>query len=70
MDSDFAKHVHASDIDWIESLFERFEKQEPIDASWKYFFEGYQVGKVDGGSTADTNEQVVAALQGRKRKVF
>lgn len=66
MDSDFAKHIHASDIDWIESLFERFEKQESIDASWKYFFEGYQVGKADGGSTADTNEQAVAALQEKK----
>ncbi len=66
MDSDFARHVHSSDIDWIESLFERFEKHEPMDSSWKYFFEGYQVGKTEGSPTESSHDQVFTSLQEKK----
>ncbi|MBQ8498424.1 2-oxoglutarate dehydrogenase E1 component [Chlamydia sp.] len=66
MDSDFAKHVHSSDIDWIEALFKRFERHEPLDSSWKYFFEGYQVGKSDVLSPSTSSDKALEALQEKK----
>ncbi|WP_284442476.1 2-oxoglutarate dehydrogenase E1 component [Chlamydia gallinacea] len=44
MDSEFAGQVHSLDIAWIESMFQRFLRNETIDSSWKYFFQGYQLG--------------------------
>ncbi|WP_038500251.1 2-oxoglutarate dehydrogenase E1 component [Chlamydia avium] len=44
MDSKFAGQVHSLDIAWIESMFQRFLHNETLDSSWKYFFQGYQLG--------------------------
>lgn len=55
MDSEFAGQVHSSDIDWIESMFQRFLHNETIDSSWKYFFRGYQLGLESTASDIETS---------------
>ncbi|SPN73515.1 2-oxoglutarate decarboxylase,2-oxoglutarate dehydrogenase E1 component,oxoglutarate dehydrogenase (succinyl-transferring), E1 component,Transketolase, pyrimidine binding domain [Chlamydia serpentis] len=47
MDSEFAGQVYSSDMDWIESMYQRFMNHETLDPSWKYFFEGYQLGQAE-----------------------
>ncbi|WP_348663971.1 2-oxoglutarate dehydrogenase E1 component [Chlamydia vaughanii] len=66
MDSEFAGQVHSSDMDWIESMFQRFLNHETLDPSWKYFFEGYQLGQEGASSSSSENEEAYAALQEKK----
>ncbi|WP_201456848.1 2-oxoglutarate dehydrogenase E1 component [Chlamydia sp. 17-3921] len=68
MDSEFAGQIHALDVDWIESVYEKFLNQETLDPSWKYFFEGYQLGQADSESSRDVSieSQAYKTLQERK----
>ncbi|AFS27977.1 2-oxoglutarate dehydrogenase E1 component [Chlamydia psittaci] len=66
MDSEFAGQVHSSDMDWIEAMFQKFLNHETLDPSWKYFFEGYQLGQEGATSASSGNEEAYAALQEKK----
>ncbi|AFS21477.1 2-oxoglutarate dehydrogenase E1 component [Chlamydia psittaci] len=66
MDSEFAGQVHSSDMDWIEAMFQKFLNHETLDPSWKYFFEGYQLGQEGAASASSGNEEAYAALQEKK----
>lgn len=66
MDSEFAGQVHSSDVDWIETMFQRFLNQEIIEPSWQYFFEGYQLGL--SGSSSVEGDKIYEELQARKAK--
>lgn len=47
MGSDFLNHTHPDNLGWIDFLYKRFLDEDHIDTSWKYFFEGYSLGKAD-----------------------
>ncbi|WP_100934680.1 2-oxoglutarate dehydrogenase E1 component [Candidatus Chlamydia corallus] len=69
MDSEFAGQVYSSDMDWIESMYQRFMNHETLDPSWKYFFEGYQLGQAESSSEAITKlsgNESIAMLQEQK----
>lgn len=66
MDSEFVGQVHSSDMDWIEAMFQKFLNHETLDPSWKYFFEGYQLGQERAASASSGNEEAYAALQEKK----
>ncbi|AAD18522.1 2-oxoglutarate dehydrogenase, E1 subunit [Chlamydia pneumoniae TW-183] len=69
MDSEFVGQVYSSDMDWIESMYQRFMNHETLDPSWKYFFEGYQLGQAASPSEASTKisgNETIAMLQEQK----
>ncbi|ANH79112.1 2-oxoglutarate dehydrogenase E1 component [Candidatus Chlamydia sanziniae] len=67
MDSEFIEHIHSSDMDWIESMYERFLNRETLDPSWKYFFEGYQLGQAESSCREKiTNNDAYVSLQEKK----
>ncbi|EPP35644.1 oxoglutarate dehydrogenase (succinyl-transferring), E1 component [Chlamydia ibidis] len=66
MNSEFAGQVHSSDMDWIESMFQRFLNHEALDPSWKYFFEGYQLGQEGADTSSSNHGEAKEELQKRK----
>lgn len=62
--------VHASDIDWIESMFHKFINHETLDASWLSFFEGFQLGCESQSATSSNHEQYYDALQEKKAQLL
>lgn len=65
MDSKFSGQAHSLDVDWIESVYERFLNHESLDPSWKHFFEGYQLGQLDSNSSS-YNSDISIGLKEKK----
>lgn len=44
MDSKFWSQVNFDEVPLLEEIYFKFLRKEPIDLSWKHFFEGYHLG--------------------------